>query len=73
MSDGLMSTMSCKAMRVKLSEQVADVDHLVAIGARSSGSKPPAEDAALVATLSTEQACIAWRQLPPLSSEARSH
>ena len=42
----------------KFSEKVADGHHLVAMGARSAGSKPFAKDAALVATLLTQQACL---------------
>jgi hypothetical protein len=44
---------------VKRSEKVADGDHLVAMGARSTGSKASAEDATLFATLLTEHSCIA--------------
>ena len=44
-------------------EQVADGDHLVAMGAQSAGSKPSAKDAAVFATLLTEQARVARRAL----------
>ena len=53
----------CNRSRAHLSEKVADGDQLVAMRARSSRSKPSAKDAALVAALLTEQACLARRAL----------
>jgi hypothetical protein len=49
----------CNRNRAELGEKVADGDHLVAMGAWSTGSKPSSKNAALVAALLTKEACIA--------------
>jgi hypothetical protein len=59
MLSALVGSPPCfKGSGAKLSEQVADSDHLIAMGARSSGSKPSAKNAALLTTLLAKEACI---------------
>lgn len=47
----------------KLGEKVAEGHHLIAMGARSPGSKPTTENAALVTALLAKEARIALRAL----------